>query len=215
MTTIRVPAGLAGGLLVLSLALIGCGGTTPAGTAPASSAPAGSVTAQAGAQFNDADVAFAQMMIPHHREAVEMADLAVDRAQNPEVKALAEQIRAAQEPEITQLTGFLTAWGAAVPAAGSMSGMDHGNMSGMSGMSGTPAIPGAMTPEQMEQLRTATGTGYDSMFLAMMIEHHRGAVDMAQGEVENGGNPDAKQLAEKIVADQNTEISRMQQLLTG
>jgi len=212
MTTIRVPAGLAGGLLVLSLALTGCGGTTPAGTAPASSAPAGSATAQAGAQFNDADVAFAQMMIPHHREAVEMADLAVDRAQNPEVKALAEQIRAAQEPEITQLTGFLTAWGAAVPAAGSMSGMDHGNMPGTSG---TPAIPGAMTPEQMEQLRTATGTGYDSMFLAMMIEHHRGAVAMAQGEVENGGNPDAKQLAEKIVADQNTEISRMQQLLTG
>ena len=212
MTTIRVPAGLAGGLLVLSLALTGCSGTTPAGTAPASSAPAGSATAQAGAQFNDADVAFAQMMIPHHREAVEMADLAVDRAQNPEVKALAEQIRAAQEPEITQLTGFLAAWGAEVPAARSMSGMDHGNMSGMSG---TPAIPGAMTSEQMEQLRNATGTGYDSMFLAMTIEHHRGAVAMAQGEVENGGNPDAKQLAEKIVADQNTEISRMQQLLTG
>lgn len=210
MTTIRVPAGLAGGLLVLSLALAGCGGdTAPAGTAPASSAPASSATAQAGAQFNDADVAFAQMMIPHHRAAVEMADLAVYRAQNPEVKDLAEQIRAAHEPEITQLTGFLTAWGAEVPAAGSTSGMDHGNMSG------TSAMPGAMTPEQMEQLRTATGAGYDSMFLAMMIEHHRGAVTMAQGEVENGGNPDAKRLAEKIVADQNAEISRMQQQLTG
>ena len=106
MTTIRVPAGLAGGLLVLSLALAGCGGdTAPAGTASASSAPASSATAQAGAQFNDADVAFAQMMIPHHREAVEMAALAIDRAQNPEVKALAEQIRSAQEPEIIQLTG--------------------------------------------------------------------------------------------------------------
>lgn len=216
MTTIRVPAGLAGGLLVLSLALAGCGGdTAPTGTAPASSAPASSATAQAGAQFNDADVAFAQMMIPHHREAVEMAALAVDRAQNPEVKALAEQIRAAQEPEITQLTGFLTAWGAEVPAAGSMSGMDHGGMSGMSATSGTPPMPGAMTPEQMEQLRTATGAGYDSMFLAMMIEHHRGAVTTAQGEVQNGGNPDAKRLAEKIVADQNAEISRMQQLLTS
>lgn len=216
MTTIRVPAGLAGGLLVLSLALAGCGGdTAPTGTAPASSAPASSATAQAGAQFNDADVAFAQMMIPHHREAVEMAALAVDRAQNPEVKALAEQIRAAQEPEITQLTGFLTAWGAEVPAAGSMSGMDNGGMSGMSATSGTPPMPGAMTPEQMEQLRTATGAGYDSMFLAMMIEHHRGAVTTAQGEVQNGGNPDAKRLAEKIVADQNAEISRMQQLLTS
>ena len=209
MITARVPAGLAGGLLALSLALAGCGdaSTTPA-AAPAAPAPASAAApSSVDEPFNEADVAFAQMMIPHHREAVEMAELANDRAEDPEVKALAEQIRAAQEPEIAQLTGFLNAWGAEVPAAGSTAGMDHGgSMSGMSEM------PGAMTPEQMEQLRNATGAGFDQMFLTMMIEHHRGAVTMAQREVEQGGNPDAKQLAEKIVADQNAEISRMQQL---
>jgi uncharacterized protein (DUF305 family) len=211
MITARVPAGLAGGLLALSLALAGCGdaSTTPA-AAPAAPAPASAAApTSVDEQFNEADVAFAQMMIPHHREAVEMAELAADRAQNPEFTALAEQIRATQEPEITQLTGFLNAWGAEVPAAGSMSGMDHGNMSGMSEM------PGAMTPEQREQLRNATGAGFDQMFLTMMIEHHRGAVTIAQREVEQGGNPDAKQLAEKIVADQNAEINRMQQLQAG
>ena len=213
MMNTRVPVGVAGGVLALSLALAGCGGspsTTPAGPAPTSSA-----TAQAGAQFNDADVAFAQMMIPHHREAVEMAELAADRAQNPEVKALAEQIRAAQEPEITQLTGFLNAWGAEVPSADSMQGMDDSSMPGMSTMPGAPGVPGMMTDEQMEQLRNATGAAFDQMFLTTMIEHHRGAVAMAQRQIDQGSNPEVKQLAEKIVADQNAEIGRMQQLLAG
>lgn len=73
-------------------------------------------------------------------------------------------------------------------------------------------MPGAMTPGQMEQLRTATGAGFDQMFLTMMIEHHQGAVTTAQREAEQGSNTDAQQLAEKIVADQNAEIGRMQQL---
>lgn len=208
MITVRVPAGLTGGLLALSLGLAGCGDATTA-PAPAGAAAPSSAAAQVDQPFNEADVAFAQMMIPHHREAVEMAALAVDRAQNPEVKALADQIRSAQEPEITQLTGFLTDWGAEVPAAGSMAGMGHSNNSGMS------AMPGAMTPEQMEQLRTATGAEFDQMFLTMMVEHHQGAVTMAQREAEQGGNQDAQRLAEKIVADQNAEISRMQQLQAG
>ena len=213
MITLRMPAGLAGGLIALSLTLTGCGGSTA--TAPADPAPAASTAAQAGAQFNEADVTFAQLMIPHHREAVEMAELAADRAQNPEVKTLAEEIRAAQEPEINQLTGFLTAWGAEVPTTDSTGGMSG---SGMSGMSDTPSMsemPGAMTPEGMEQLRNATGTAFDDMFLTSMIEHHRGAVTMAQREIDEGSDPGAKQLAEKIVADQNAEISRMQQLQAG
>lgn len=215
MTINRVPAGLAGGLLALSLALAGCGDASTAPAAPAAPAPASSAAPQAGAQFNEADVTFAQMMIPHHREAVEMAELATDRAETPEVKGLASQIRGAQEPEIDQLTGFLTAWGAKVPADDGMAGMDHSNMGGMSGMSNTPAMPGAMTPEQMEQLRNASGAEFDRMFLTMMIEHHQGAVTMAQQEVDQGSNPDAKQLAEKIVADQNAEIARMRELQAG
>lgn len=209
MTTTRVPAGVAGGLLALSLALAGCGDATtaPAGSAPA--APAPSAASPADTQFNEADVAFARMMVPHHREAVEMAELAADRAGNPEVTALAGQIRAAQDPEIIQLTGLLNAWGAEVPAADSMAGMDHGGMSGM------PEMPGAMTAEQMDQLRGATGAEFDRMFLAMMIEHHRGAVTMAQAQIAQGSDLDATRLAEKIVAEQNAEISRMQQLQAG
>ena len=210
MITARVPAGLAGGLLAVSVALAGCGDASTAPATPAAPAPASSAAAQAGAQFNQADVAFAQGMIPHHREAVEMADLATDRAKNPEVKSLADQIRTAQEPEIDQLTGFLTAWGAEVPADNGMAGMDHGNMSGMPAM--PSAMPGAMAPEQMEQLRNATGAEFDRLFLTMMIEHHQGAVRQAQEEVDQGSNPDAKQMAEKIVADQNAEIARMRKL---
>lgn len=208
MITVRVPAALAGGLLALSLGLAGCGdATAPAGTAPVSSAPAGSAATQAAARFNDADVAFAQMMIPHHSEAVEMAELANDRAENPEVTALAEQIRAAQEPEIAQLTGFLNAWGAEVPPAGSMAGMDHGGMSGMSGM------PGAMTPEQREQLRNATGAAFDQMFLTMMIEHHEGAIEQAETELEDGQNAEATELAQTIIDAQQAEIEEMQGIL--
>ena len=214
MITARVPAGLAGGMLALSLALAGCGdaSTTPA-AAPAAPAPASAAApSSVDEPFNEADVAFAQMMIPHHREAVEMAELPNDRAEDPEVKALAEQIRAAQEPEIAQLTGFLNAWGAEVPPSNSMEGMDHGSMPSTSGPSDTG---GMMTPAQMEQLRNATGAGFDQMFLTMMIEHHRSAISGAQKEIAQGSNPDAKELAEKIVADQTAEISRMQQMQAG
>ena len=112
MLNTHVSTGVTGGLLAVSLVLTACGGSNAA--APANPAPSVSSSAPATAQHNAADVAFAQSMIPHHRDAVAMADLAADRAQDPEVKALAEQIQAAQQPEIDQLTGFLSAWGAEV-----------------------------------------------------------------------------------------------------
>ena len=217
MSITRVPAVAAGGALALSLILSGCGGgsttTAPASTGGATSAaaPSGAPPATAvSAQHNDADVEFAQMMIPHHQQAIAMAEIAVDRAQRAEVTSLAEQIRTAQGPEITQLTGFLTAWGASVPTTtGVSAGM---NDSGMTGMNG-PTMPGMMTGTQMNELRNASGAAFDTMFLQMMIEHHRGAVTDAQQEVDNGSNPEATQLATKIVADQTAEIGRMQQLL--
>ena len=141
MLNTRVSTGAAGGLLAVSLVLTGCGGSNT--TAPANPAPSVSSAAPSTAQHNDADVAFAQMMIPHHRDAVAMAELAADRAQDPEVKALAEQIQAAQQPEIDQLTGFLNAWGAEVPPSNSMEGMDQGSMPSASSASG---MGGMMTP---------------------------------------------------------------------
>ena len=216
MSITRVPAVAAGGALALSLILSGCGGgsttTAPASTGGATSAAVPSSASPAtavSAQHNDADVEFAQMMIPHHQQAIAMAEIAVARAQRAEVTSLAEQIRTAQGPEITQLTGFLTAWGASVPTTGVSAGM---NDSGMTGMNG-PTMPGMMTDAQMNELRNASGAAFDTMFLQMMIEHHRGAVTDAQREVDNGSNPEATQLATKIVADQTAEIGRMQQLL--
>ena len=210
MLNTRVSTGVTGGLLAVSLVLTACGGSNA--TAPANPAPSVSSVLQRPRNTTTADVAFAQMMIPHHRDAVAMAELAADRAQDPEVKALAEQIQAAQQPEIDQLTGFLSAWGAEVSPSNSMDGMGHGSTPSTSSPSG---MGGMMSPAQMEQLRDATGTQFDEMFLTMMIEHHRSAVSAAQEEIEQGSNPDAKQLAEKIVADQTAEISRMQQMQAG
>jgi uncharacterized protein (DUF305 family) len=197
-----VRLGGATGAVVLSLALSACGDTSaPAATG---SAPAASSAAEAGQQFNDADVQFAQMMIPHHRQAVQMAELASERAQSPDVKALAEQIKGAQDPEIATLTGFLEDWGAEVPAEDAMGGMEGMDHSGMSGM---------MTPEQLTELSNASGAEFDRMFLEMMVGHHQSAVSEAEREQSEGVNPEAKALAGEIAKTQSEEISRMQELL--
>jgi uncharacterized protein (DUF305 family) len=204
MPTIRTftRVALTGGALALSVALSACGGgATVPSTSPTPSA------AGASTERNDADIRFAQSMIPHHNQAVEMAELARDRAENPDVEALAEQIRSAQAPEIETLTGYLTAWGAEVPAQDGMAGMDHSGMPGMSEMSGMT------TPEQMDQMRNATGAAFDTLFLENMIVHHEGAITDAQRELAEGVNPQAKDLANQIISAQSEEITRMRQLL--
>jgi uncharacterized protein (DUF305 family) len=206
--TIRMSrAYLVGGALALSVALSACGGSATPPSAPAPAAPSAPAPSGVSTENNEADVRFAQMMIPHHRQAVEMAEMAVERAENPDVKALAEQIQAAQDPEIETLTGFLEAWGAEVPAEGDMpgmGGMDHSGMGDMSGM---------MTPEQMNEMQSATGAAFDRMFLEMMIVHHEGAVRDAEREVAEGVNPEAKELATQIISAQNAEIAQMRQML--
>lgn len=157
------------------------------------------------AQFNQADVTFAQGMIPHHRQAIEMSALAEDRAASPEVKELAASIEAAQDPEIDTMTGWLEEWGEDVPSDG-MEGMDHGDMSGGD-------MPGMMTEEDLDNLEAASGAEFDQMFLTMMIAHHEGAIEMARTEQSEGENPDAIALAEKIETDQDAEIETMRGLL--
>jgi uncharacterized protein (DUF305 family) len=215
MSSIRLSARLGAAIAALSVpfVLVACGGdnsqtSTPPSTQPgaAASTPAG---AEVSAEHNDADVRFAQTMIPHHQQAVDMADIAADQATSPEVRDLAAQIRSAQDPEIATMTGFLQTWGADIPATGPMGGMDHGNMAGMD----DPGTPGMMTPVQMEQLRNATGATFDTMFLQMMVVHHESAVADAQRELTEGANPEAKALATRIIESQTAEITRMQQLL--
>ncbi|MBV6761444.1 DUF305 domain-containing protein [Rhodococcus opacus] len=163
--------------------------------------------------FNTADVTFLQMMYPHHAQAVEMANMVGGRSTNPQVLDLAKNIAAAQGPEMEQMSALLEKWGKAVPstdAGGGMSGMNHGGMSGMADGGG---MTGMMTPEQMTDLAGKSGADFDTAWLNMMIEHHTGAIEMAQTELADGDNADAKQLATAIVGAQQAEITSMTALL--
>ena len=162
---------------------------------------------KASAAFNDADVTFAQEMIPHHRQATEMAGLAEGRTETPQVLELADKIKAAQEPEIKTMTGWLESWDKEVPEdeGGEMEGMDHG--------SGSSDMPGMMSEEDMAALKDASGAAFDLQFLTMMIEHHEGAVEMAKTEISEGKYDDAVDLAKKIQKDQEAEIATMTGLL--
>jgi uncharacterized protein (DUF305 family) len=156
-------------------------------------------------QFNDADVSFATDMIPHHQQAVQMAEMAADHAGSPEVKRLADDIAAAQGPEIDTMTGWLEAWGQDAPA----DSMDHGDM----GHDSAGGMPGMMDAETMNELAKATGDEFDQMFLTSMIDHHEGAIEMARTEQGDGENPNALALAQQVEKDQQAEIEKMQDML--
>ncbi|WP_328738844.1 DUF305 domain-containing protein [Streptomyces erythrochromogenes] len=164
------------------------------------SAPASTRAPAAQGQHNEADAAFAKGMVPHHRQAVEMADLAPSRARSAEVKKLAEDIRKAQDPEIKTLSGWLASWGEQVPAEGAMDHSAHGTS-------------GMMTAEQMDKLKNASGAAFDTAFMELMVEHHEGAVAMAKTEQAQGAFPAAKAMAEGIVTSQSAEIAQMNKLL--
>ncbi|MCU1665084.1 MAG: hypothetical protein JWR58_5149 [Pseudonocardia sp.] len=197
------------GTLTAALAavvLAGCGNSaTPAAPGAATTtAPAPATTAAPAAAHNNADVAFVQGMIPHHAQAIQMSQLAQQRATNPQVKQLATQIAQAQGPEIQQMQAMLRSWGLpAQPTAAA----------GMSGMTGVPAMPGMMSNQQLQQLGALNGVAFDRMWLQMMIQHHTGAVQMSQTEVRDGQNANAKALAQKIVKEQQAQIAQMQNLL--
>ena len=151
------------------------------------------------AAFNDADVAFATMMIPHHEQAVELSNMVPDRTTNPEIVKLAETISAAQGPEIETMKVFLVQWN-----AGEAGGHEGHDMSDMQGM---------VDAATMEKLKTLNGEAFDTLWLQSMIAHHEGAIEMANTEVEDGTNADAKKLAQEIVIAQTAEITSMKQML--
>ncbi|WP_433492776.1 DUF305 domain-containing protein [Nocardia grenadensis] len=200
----KLRTGTALAVLISAVVLTGCGNGDD-NTAPVTSSPAGTATAseQAAGAHNQADIRFAEGMIPHHRQAVEMAALVPSRSSDPAVIDLAARIQQAQDPEITTMTGWLRDWGVAVPEGSGHGGMDHETM------------PGMMTHEQMMQLEAARGPEFDRMWLTMMIGHHEGAVQMAGTELAEGADPDAKALAQQIADAQRAEIQQMQELLNG
>ena len=194
--------------LAAAIALAGCGTGAGSGSsgpsmpgmdhgnssnaAPSTSAP------DASTDHNSADVTFAQMMIPHHAQAVEMSQMVLMKQDIPaEVMALATKIKAAQGPEIDTMTGWLKSWNepAQMPSGHSMEGM--------------------MGEEDMKKLEAAQGTEAAKLFLSQMIAHHEGAVKMAQAESTAGKSADAVNLSKAIVTAQEAEIKEMQGLLAS
>ena len=211
--TKRITATLAGLALTATLAACADQGATPpaATTSPTNSTSAtatesasASASTDVAADHNDQDTTFAQMMIIHHEGAIEMSQLAVQRADNPEVVALAERIAEAQGPEIDEMTAWLGAWGEDI------SPDDHGGMD-MGGMD----MDGMSQEEMMTQLDGLAGDEFDRAFLDAMIAHHEGAIEMSEQQVADGQNPDAVALAEKIIEDQRAEITEMREILAG
>ena len=211
--TKRITATFAG--LVLTATLAACADqstTPPAATTSSTSSTSATATESASAsastdvaaEHNDQDTTFAQMMIIHHEGAIEMSQLAVEQAETPEVVALAERIAEAQGPEIDEMTAWLSAWGEDV------SPDDHGGMD-MGGMD----MNGMSQEEIMTQLDALSGAEFDQAFLEAMIAHHEGAIGMSEQQLADGQNPDAVALAEKIIDDQQAEITEMQEILTG
>lgn len=182
---------------VAVLALAACGSS--GGDGKASSATA---TETATGSHNAADVSFSKEMIQHHRQAVEMAGLAAGHASSAQVKSLATKIKGAQDPEIKTMSGWLTSWGEQVPA--DMSGMGHDMSS---------AAPGMMSDADMGELEKMSGTGFDKMFLTMMVQHHEGAVAMAKTEKTDGEYDPATKLAANVITAQSAEIAQMNKML--
>ncbi len=197
--------------LLLTLALLGlagCGGDDGEPDATTREAPSDT-------EHNDADVAFATDMIPHHAQALVMVDLSRGRPLDPEVESLMEQIQAAQTPEIQTMTGWLTSWGEDIPATSR--DHVHGGDHGAEGADDLPMddMPGMMSADEMAALEAADDADFQRQLLEMMVAHHEGAVEMAQAELEQGRYQPALDLAQTIIDGQTAEIDTMRGLLGG
>ncbi len=177
-------------LLCAALALVGCSGDD------ANTAPGAALTDS----HNESDVEFVQGMIPHHEQAVQMADMVVAGMVTTELAALADRVRAAQQPEIDLMMSWLAEWGLERdPHAGHMMGSEHGMMS----------------DDDMAALDAAEGAEFERMWLDMMIKHHEGAVAMANDVLAAGVDPRVAALAEAVVEAQTAEIALMRQMLAA
>lgn len=199
---IALPAGVLAGVLVLA----GCAaqdGVTPG----MGGGPGGMMTqtSEPGADFNAADEMFLVMMIPHHQQAIEMADILLDKSGIPdEVTELAQKIKDAQGPEIETMRSWLEEWNV---------DYDEDAMGGMGGMGGMGHGDGMMSDGDMTALEDASGAHAARLFLEQMIVHHEGAIDMGEMALRGAQNPDVIALIDKIIADQTAEIATMRDLV--
>ena len=144
--------------------------------------------------LNSNDIMFAQMMIPHHQQAIEMSKYALKNSSNKEIKVLATAISSAQGKEIAQMKYWLRA---------TKSPATMGHHMDMNGM---------ISDKQMKELSALKGSKFDKAFLSAMIEHHQGALEMVE-LLNSTKNAEAKKLAKEIIRVQKAEISSMKKLL--
>jgi uncharacterized protein (DUF305 family) len=189
---------LLSGFTALAL-LTGCGGSSMADMTDMADSAVDAAKDAIG--FNDDDVMFAQMMIPHHEQAIEMADIALDplSGASDAVKSLATRIKAAQDPEISKMKAFLTSWKERLTPDSSM---DHSDM--MSGM---------LSAEDITKLSSLRGAEFDREWMTGMIEHHEGAIEMAKDVLKDGKDSAVKALANLVATAQDSEILEMKKLL--
>ena len=196
---------IVGVVAIASLTACGSDKSNSSGSTATTPISSTASTTSNAAAFNDADVKFLQSMIPHHQQAVQMAEFALDPAVGASQKVvdLATRIQAAQDPEIQTMTTWLKDWG--TPTTMDTSG-------GMSGMGG---MDGMMSDADMTTLKAAKGAGFDKMWLTMMVEHHTGAISMAQSVTAKGKNTDVRALAQMIITGQQSEVVEMKSLLAA
>lgn len=186
--------------LAAAIALAGCSASSDSGSnmPGMDHSSTESSSAAASTDHNGTDTMFAQGMIPHHAQAVQMSEMILKKQGiDPKVSALAGRIRAAQGPEIERMTGWLLNW-------------DESTQ-----MPGGHAMSGMVSDDGIRQLDAATGTDAAKLFLTQMVAHHEGAVEMANAEVRSGKNPEAIKLAKDVAASQTDEIKEMKGLLAG
>ena len=168
----------------------------------------GAVADNDAAKHNNADAMFAQTMIPHHQQAVEMSRIVLEKpGLDPKVAALATRISDAQSSEITMMSGWLEAWGEPRSHA------SGNHLSGPHAM--TEMGDGMLTEKEMTDLATADGSDAGRRFLTQMIAHHEGAILMARIEVDKGSNSDALAVARNVIRSQEQEIVEMKELLAA
>lgn len=190
------------------LALSAC--TINIGTTPA---PSREDSSSEGTLFSAGDIMFAQMMIPHHEQALEMSLIALGRSTVEEVRDLAQRIYDGQGPEIEQMKSW-------IDSARGSTGMFHempdgslmpNDMTGGTMMEGH-SMAGMASDSDLARLRSLDSPEFDVLFLQLMIEHHKGALAMVQ-MIENSSNAEVIALAEQITAAQTLEIDEMTRLL--
>jgi uncharacterized protein (DUF305 family) len=189
----------AGAVLVGVLLLGGCArdGDAPATSSQQAVRPTAEASIEQGS-FNTADVVFAQDMVLRKSQAVTVATLVSGRTENAQIIDLGQRITTTREPEIEDLTSWLTVWGQEMPDE----------------VTDMTLSRGMLTDEDLRALEAASGAAFERMFLDLMIEHDVGALESTLTENTSGLYPPALRMATSTADRQVEEIGEMQRLLT-